>query len=333
MIPRVPPRCGTFDIHEMQLKEILSQDFKNESGFKFGQSGGNGAVNIGPNATTSPATAGGSLSSVNTSIEDTYIYFDSLFNNQLDLTNGSITWNLNSLNNNNDVTSLIAVQLSPFYMPNFTASGGKPSPLYYARVFMQLQGLPTTGSVGALTPFGVKNFHFELSVDNLTGQAILASPLQDVFYLRVPLTSLPELQVRFMAGPNFTPLALPTTNASAVSLLTGGFGYNPIRFQLNGYSTGILGQIGVMASPGIAINLSGYISNDPAVDVLVNDPAGNYVINIIDATTFEVVGIDASTVTAQYTAQLYIPKNRIAFTARFTSLVNKKSNGINLTHD
>jgi hypothetical protein len=58
-----------------------------------------------------------------------------------------------------------------------------------------------------------------------------------------------------------------------------------------------------------------------------------FVTNILSTSAFEIAGINANAVNAQYPATMYIPKNRIAFSVRFTSVSNQITNYIDISHD
>ena len=140
----------------------------------------------------------------------------------------------------------------------------------------------------------------------------------------VPSNTLPN---------SFKKIPLPAYRVQLLSVLNGGVGYNPIRFQIvSGETTKTLGLVGSMGTPGLAVFVTEYNSNDALINQSVNDQQGVYVTNIINDTTFEIGGIDATTITGGYTASMYIPKNRIAFPVRFTTVRNFPTNYINVEH-
>jgi hypothetical protein len=115
---------------------------------------------------------------------------------------------------------------------------------------------------------------------------------------------------------------IPRDTVQVSTILTGGFGYNPIRFRITtGVVTNVLAPTAPpLALPGIAVFFTEYLSNVVAVNTSVNNTEGNFVITVLNATDFEVSGIDASLVNGEYIATMYVPKNRIAFPVRFTSV-------------
>lgn len=322
-------RCSGFDIHSMQVEQMKAQSFQ-ETGYKFGRSGGGASVGAIPATSAAVSTGQGShMSLVDYNFYDKSVLLDSVFRDQAssDLPNGLITWQVSPINNQQDLSNVIAARIGSFYIPNIQAAGGKPSPLYYSRVYVQIVDMPVSGSTTAQNS---NAFHFEMTIENLTGQAVELKPIDRTVYFPRPITSLSQVQLRFMTGPNFTRLPLPADTFFAQSVVVAGFGTNPIRFTVP--SSAAIGLVGALV-PGVAVFITGYQSNDPAVNVQVNDPAGVYVTNVIDATTIEIAGINALTVNAVFVAQIMVPKNRIAPVMRFTSTSEQQTNGISVSHD
>jgi hypothetical protein len=320
-VSRIKNRYNKIDTHEILKQEIYRQ-----------------GADIMPTQPTAPAAV---ITPVQTPVkrggfEDNELYFDST---QRDMTSdysiGEIKWNIPTLNNSLNIDNCIAIRTREFYFPKIYPATNSPEYFYFLRVFMEIQTAPSTQAI--LGPGGNK-YHFEFEVKNLTGQSVKLVPINDVFYFRSPIGHLSDLQIRFMVPPatsqavTFPRIPIPADTVQVMSLVTGGFGYNPIRFSIISNDTTVLGPIGLTGTPGLAVFITGYTSNDPAVNAAVNNINGIFVTNILDINTFEIGGINANTVTAQYMATVYIPKNRIAFPMRFTSITDVSANRIDINH-
>ncbi len=270
--------------------------------------------------------------------EDTYLYFDSTQSGgDSNYSGGEVKWSITTLNNNVDIRNCVAIRVGQFYFPKIYNPTTAPDYFYFLRVFVEILNIPASQSI--LGPKGNK-FHFEFEVQNPTGQAVLLVPVNDTFYFRRPILSLTDLQLRFTIPPNtsslsdFIRISIPNDVVSLQSLVTGGIGFNPIRFQIMGLdTTAVLGLIGSLGSPGVAVFITGYASNSTAVNTAVNNIQGIYATTVLSASTFEIAGIDATTVVGQFSAIMYIPKNRFAFPVRFTSVVNQITNYLDVSHD
>jgi hypothetical protein len=323
-------RSNQIDMREVLKREIYKQGYDSDTNFRITNPP---ILSNGPGAESEMAET-----PAETGFEDIYIYFDSTQSDgDSDYANGEIKWSITSLNNSVDIKNCVAIRIDEFYFPTIYNPTTNPDYFYYLRVFIEVQNVPSTQSI-----LGPKNnkFHFECDVQNPTGQAVKLVPINNTFYFQRPLISLSDFQLRFLIPPttgqpsNFKKIPIPNDTVSIISLLTGGFGFNPIRFQITGAdTTSVLGLVGVPPAPGIAIFISGYTSNIAAVNTAVNNTLGIFVTQILSSTTFEVAGIDASAVTAQYAASMFIPKNRIAFPVRFTSVRNKITNYLDISHD
>lgn len=328
-VPRVRNRCNQLDTHEILKREIYKQGYDYDTNFRFGVGG--------------PAITGGSIAASSGSsgsgvgFEDYELYFDSVNRDGgSDLTTGELKWSITDLNNTQDIKNCVQIHIGSFFFPKIYASPNHPEYLYYRRVFMEMTNAPSSQAV-----FGPNNnkFHFEFHVNNLNGQAVELVPLKDSFFFQRPLTSLTEFNVRFMTPSNSSPnnwrkIQLPPDRVQIQSLISG-VGYNPIRFRITGgeLTTSVLGPIGSTGSPGIAAFITDYASNDTSTNTSVNDTQGVYITNILNTTDFEIGAIDGTPVTSQYDATLYIPKNRIAFPLRFTSIRYQPTNYIDVVHD
>lgn len=326
LAPAQPPRCNTderiFDTKEL-LKKQLDEQSKNDPNFRF-----NNLVN--PATNTNPGD--------NVGFEDTEIYFDSTQRDTTGiLANGELKWSIPQLNNNNDIRNCVEFNIGDFYFPKIYGAAGKPEYLYFKRVYLQIGTISSSQAVQAANN---TLYHFEFDVENLNGQAVRLIPTKGSYFLQRPLTTLSEFQVIFTTPPtnsgptSFRKIPLPRDTVTVQTVLNAGFGYNPIRFRVitGDLASQIVAPIGSTGIPGVAAYLSNYLSNDLAVNAAVNDPNGQYITNVLDDYTFEIAGINGTTVTSAYTATVYIPKNRIAFPVRFTSVRDTKTNFITVNH-
>ncbi len=326
-VNRNQSRCGQINTHELMKREIYKQGYDSDTNFRI----------------TNPPILGNSIIDENApppevGFEDVYLMFDSTQRTGTsDYSSGEISWSIPVLNNSVDVKNCVAIRLLPFYFPNIYTATTAPDYFYYLRAFIEIQNLPSTQSI-----LGPKNnkFHFVCDVQNTSGQSVLLVPLNDTFYFKQPLTSLSDFQVRFLVPPttslpsNFKRIPIPKDTLTVQSLTTGGFGYNPIRFQVTGGdTTSALGLIGSMGVPGLAVVITDYASNDSAINQAVNNPLGVFVTTVLSSTTFEIAGINATTVTGPYTATMFIMKNRIELDVRFTSVKNQVTNHMDINHD
>ncbi len=348
---RSQTRCNQPDIHELLKGEIYKQTSSQDTNFRFGanaplpivvaDSNQSGQLNqsqqvIQYNQPYNQPVV--SPSAKNVGFEDIEIYFDST---QRDASSGfevgEVKWTIPTFNNGIDIKNCVQLHIPDFYFPKIYPASGKPEYFYFQRVYMEFQGAPSSQAV--LGPNNNK-YHIEFDVENITSQAVKLIPVKRSFFFQRPIVSISDLQMRFMVppmGPSSTvwrKIPIPSDTVTINSLLTVGVGYNPIRFEITGLdTTSVLNPIGVLSSPGLAVFISGYTSNDAAINSAVNSADGVYVTNVISATTFEIAGINASTVTAAFTATMFIPKNRFAFPIRFTTIRDQLTNYIGVSHD
>jgi hypothetical protein len=109
---------------------------------------------------------------------------------------------------------------------------------------------------------------------------------------------------------------------------------NPARFTIvsGELTTDVLGPVGTIAAPGIAVYISGFSTTDSNINNIVNSADGLYITNIIDNTTFEISGVDLTGIPA-VGARMIISKNHIAFPVRFTSVRDQTTNYITVGHE
>jgi len=331
-VKRVPNTSNSLDSHELLKQELLRQDRDQAEGIGFND-GVSFTSTQGSNTASGPAV----VISDNYGFDDTEVYCDSVYRDRTtDLTVGEVIWNLTRLNNNQEVSNIMEFRIGNFFFPKILTPTTSPEFFYFRKVYLEIAGLASQQVING--PNG-QRFHFEFDVENLNSQAVILRPTKGWFYFPAPIYSLSSLQFRFMVpqtilGVNsMKRIPIPNDIVQVQSLITGGFGYNPIRFQiLAPDNSNVLGLIGSLGAPGVAIFINNYNSNDPATNAAVNNPLGIFATNVIDATTFEIAGINANVVNAVFQATMYIPKNRIAFPFRMTSVRTRITNHMSAVH-
>lgn len=269
--------------------------------------------------------------------EDTELYFESTSADGISNTAaGEISWTIAALNNLNDVKNCIAVKIGDFYFPKISGTAGFPEFFYYRRVFIELLSFP---NIQGVLGIGGNRFHFECEVENINSQAVLLRPIRDVFYLRQPLNSLNNFQIRFLVPPTipgsqqFKKIPLPASLVPATLVAAS----NPAQLTLA--DTSIIGAVGVPAVP-IALMLAGPSTGSPALDLILYNTEGVFVTNIVSTTVVELSTVIAGVITAinagaaaATVMNVSVLKNRFAISARFTSVIDKPANYITITHD
>ena len=325
-IRRVQRRCAPVDMHEVMKQEIYRQSYDADTNFRFGLGAGTTSTSGGSVGGVIPPAAG------IVGFEDTELYFDSVGRDtSSDTANGELKFSITNINNNQDLRNCIELMVTPMYFPRISnpAVPAAPDYFFYRRVYMQITNLPSTQ--GILATNG-NQFHFEFEVMNISSIAVLLVPLKNTFFLQRPITSLSEIDVRFMVPHGFRRIPLPKDTLAIASVSPGT---NPARFLvLAGDTTAALGPIGVPVAPGVAVYITNFVSPNGLINAQVNAAAGLFVTNIIDAFTFEVAGIDLTPLgVASYNATAIVPKNRIAFSMRFTSTRDQLTNYIVVGHE
>lgn len=317
-VKKVHGRCSVnaIDVQELLKNEIYSQGPETDTNFKFGLVTPSSSKDVTP---TIPLSA-------NVGFEDYEFHFDSLDRDSAsDLVNGEMRWSINQLNNSQDVKNIVEMRVGEFFFPRLLVSNG-PDYYFYRRVYMQVLNLPSTQAVMGANG---NQYHFEFEVESLNSVAVKLRPLKDAFFFQKPVTSLTDLQVRFMIPHGFKKIPLPNDRVTITSVANT----NPARFTITNETTAILGSVGVPAAPGIAAYINGFNAIGNAnINNAVNAINGVYITNIVDSKTFEIAGIDFTGI-GVLPAQMVIPKNHIAFPLRFTSVKDQLTNYITVGHE
>jgi len=307
--PLINP-CKYIDTHELLKTEIYSQT-------------DDPSIPVSMDYPTPSLPPGESEKTLTGQYSSTSLYFDSYYKDSANYAEGTIAWQISPINKGNIISNCIALTMNPFYLQKPNAATTIPDPFYYRKVYV---GFPNISVSSAVQTGTANTYHFEFDVTNLNSQAVnlIPSHSPNTFFFTRPITGIFDLSCRFMLPPTFGPVPLYPDKVELTMVYNGLIGYNPIRFAISApYDTSAIGLVGALTAPGVAIDISNFVSNDPAVNALVNSTAGLFATNILSASTFEIAGINATTVTAISPATpitMYIRKNRIAFELTFTSL-------------
>jgi adhesin HecA-like repeat protein len=313
-VQRTRDRCGQINIKDQLKQEILKQDRYNDNSYRFSMNNtiDNGAV-LGR--------------AVEYGFEDYDLYFDSLFNRSGgNISNGTLTYTITDINNTQDIKSCVEIKIGSFYFPNIINDIAVPDYFFFRRVYLQIVNLPSTQ--GILTADS-KRYHFEFEVENYNGIAVKLVPIRDTFYFRQPITSLSDIEFRFMTTHNFRAIRIPKDRVTAVSVLNS----NPAVFTiLGGDQTLAIGPIGAAPAPGYAVYITGFDSSDANLNSIVNSPDGIYITDILSLTTFSINTLNFADI-PPLTVNVVIAKNRIAFNLRFTCVKDVKTNYLTAVHN
>lgn len=439
-IRRLKDKCGQIDTHELLKNEMSKQDAE-------GTGGTPGAV--APLVIT-PVQIPDAIQSLQNiqniqnpqyGFTDNELYFDSLYRDtSSNFSIGELKWSIPAQNNLQDIKNCIELTIDgKFFFPKVFAPTNAPEFFYFRKLYMFIESaqIPSTGAI-----IGVNGnkFHFEFDIDNLTGQAVLLTPVKKSFFFSTPITSISDFWVRFLVpttnplNPTFIGVPIPveqvtifaigllpspgpmpvaafsaiggslsngnyqyvytdvssggiesaasppsivgnpgsntgsaavsgisvgpvgtisrnlyrtTANGSTFLLLTNiannvtttyndttadsGLGTaivpstSPFTFSINPpYDTTVLGPIGSLGTPGVAVFITGY-PTAPGIST-----SGNFVTTVNSINQFTLSVTSGAGIAG--TANMFIPKNRIAFPFRFTSVVQQISNYISVTH-
>ena len=260
--------------------------------------------------------------------EDIELYFDSVNRDRSSiLTSGELKWNLHSMNSLVTVKGCIEAKIGSFYFPKIYSAISKPELLYFRRIMLELRNAPSLQ--GSITTRG--RFHFEFDIDDLSGQVLTLTPLKSSSYFNRPVNFLDEMIFRFyIPSPTsgiLIPLNLPPESTTAVAIAA-----NPIQFTIA--DTSIFELVVTPTAPGIAVYITGFRSDLPLIDLAVNSVNGVYVTDINSSTVITVAGIDftGGVQTGGTVATIFIPKNRIAMSMRFTCVKDNVTNHTVVSH-
>jgi len=302
--------CDEFDIRSWQNK-ALNSDIKTMA-YKSQPTNISQIVN--PKNSYSSFTSNLGLVS-NSFFLDT---FTNLSNSSL--TAGRLIFDIKALNQSTPIQNVFRVKINPFYFPNITNTASGVDYYYHRELFIDVEEFSSlTGYVN-----GSGSFYWKCNISNSSGAAVLVTPEESYYTFTRPINTIETLSLRF--SKVFSYINLPPSVISVRTTIAGA-GFNPARFTiLGGYDTTLFGPVGVLALADQVAVIFQLHTNNSSVDSATNGTNGWLITNIIDANTFEVSGLDHSSLTVPSDGTMYILKNRVAFTITFLSTQDNATN-------
>lgn len=252
---------------------------------------------------------------------------------------GEISWTIPPFNLNNAINNCTQVQLNQLTIPRTLDNAAIHEQFIGRRVYVEIDQLPTNSGVRASD--GTR-FHFECDVDYSTSEYVSLTPLNGPIILRSPIASIDAITLRFYQRDPYPPYGLrrvPIYNdVLGISLVLPGT--NPAQFTITTEDTVTpIGPPGSsFVSPSVEVYPSGFNTNDTFFNTSVNGPYNSVLLTLPAGPSgisknFVLDGLDASLVTSGTTSGvLYIPKNFIEATLRFTCLDSGQTNLVTPVH-
>lgn len=313
--------CPQFDLHALQVATIRA-DMTASAGISYGST----------SAADSGFQSNGAVTTTIAFFDDEY-YLDSQI--KLDSSNmvqGSVDFDITSLNDNKPSVNLVKIQMSPFYFPKLTWGNSWPNYFYYNRVFLLFNNLPYNQTVHAQS--GMR-FHFEFTVNNQNGAAVLLTPVIPDFYFRPPVTEIRSLTCTFyiVTTPTvFKPIRLPadlifgTITSTPPAAMIVRLDSVPGGADLD--ATYIFDDTGLLTAPGVPVFIYQY--SGATGKAAITQQRGRYVTTVVDATHIEFAAI--TSYDNGSTVSMVVPKNRFAMHVRFTTAAIGGQPLVNLVH-
>ena len=335
---KYPAQC-TLDVDELMKLEMLSETVDNSAVYNT-QLYQNAQILTNPANTVITKTSAGTMVHKNeTAIEQLYInFYSTLRNGTIHLANGQLGFNLPEFNRNLTLQNVIQLEIFPFLIRTIlNPTVGGVNYFYYNRVYMMITSLASNLGFNGGT---LQSYMFEFQTDNNNAVCTLLTPKNPLITFPAPL-QLNTFNVQFYVPDVFglKPIPLPHDVLVVRPVYVGGVGLNPAQFTIigNGSTADITIFTGVLSTANpdnrIAVLFNGFNSVNGTVNNSVMNTFGWLVTNIINSTTFEISGLDLSTlvqptITNAYDSNMLIMPNKIDFGVRFTILKNTKTNSL-----
>lgn len=308
----------------IDIREILKQEIKKSDGLGNSIDPTFNQTTSSDGTTSTPANKYG--------FEDTEIYFDSSqADTSSDLSTGEIKWDINLINNFSGIKNCIEISVGDIIMPKIMIDSVNTDFLYENKVFMEISNLTTQQSIIANNN---NKYHFEFHVEPLTNYTVKLVPIKKTFFFQRPITSITNLNIKLYVPSTtrsflFKPIPLPATVISIKSVPDDGTNKEytwTINTPMNdAYIFDQLNQ-----NTAIAYYISEYISPDTAANNYLTNPNGFYGLTATAKDQFYMTNEFASSIIPPTDAYMLIPKNRISFSVRFTSVVNQVTNYVHI---
>lgn len=307
----------------IDIREELRKDIYKQNGGEMSYNPSSSSISL--TAATVPGAG----------INTTLIYFDSSRKISSDRVNGTISFSIPSINNNNPISNCVSIRILPFYFPRMTPPTTQPDIWFYKRAYIRI--ISTGIAVNAVQASGNSQHHFELEVGDKTGLNNIAVDMEPidvngeggVFRFMTPQTSITDIGFQFLR-PLFT--------SSSKSL-------TPIQFPTDTLSVSGVGINYTIGSPGVTTReifslpstvVFPYVPPAPGLAVFFTDtsnslaasPDGWFVTQIGSNTTFQVAGLAAA---GAVNATMLVGANRIAFRIEFICVSATPTNFTSLT--
>ncbi len=333
------PMPSALDASQVDIKELLKTQIGTPQNAAYNNTSGNQTSTVG-----SPAISGSGNVTMQTN-SPTYGFEDWGF--LLDSTNrditsnynvGQIQWTLTESNGGHPVANVVEIEISKIQFPRLYLPGANPAVdpdiFYCNRVYVEIVNTPNTS--GFIVSKSGSRYHFECEIDQFNAQSVLLVPMGGKYYFRAPIDSMSALQLRFwipsmVPGSKGVMRPLTLINDNVYARLIPGT--NPARFVVvsPGDTTSVFGNIGAL-TPGVAIFMNSANTGVAAIDSAINSNIGTYATTVVDSQTFEVGAIDASLAAISGPdVAIFIPKNRIATSARIVTVVRSITNYIDVS--
>ncbi len=328
-IPREPMQARRRMAVEAETQEYLQKQITSQSAGYFNAAGDAAAKTAGQ-ASGRPQDIRG--------IYDMSLCLMSPHRSSEDFTRGEISWYIPPFNLNQAINNCTQVQLNQLTIPRTLDNAAIHEQFIGRRVYVEIVQLPNGSGVRASD--GTR-FHFECDVDYSTSEYVSLTPLNGPIMLRSPIPSLDEITLRFYQRnpyPTYGLRRVPLYNDVLAITLTPGT--NPALFTITGGDDVL--PIGppssAFISPTVEVYPTGFSTNDSTFDILINGPYNNVLSTLPAGPSgqsfqFTMDGVDASLVTTgTLSGSMYIPKNFIEATLRFTCLDVGQTNLITPVH-
>jgi len=294
-------RCDAVDIHEMMKREIKRGG---------GDSGGNyNMMQVG--------TSGGvaqqnqqQITNKEIGIKDTYIYFDSATAEAFNNSDGSMTFSIQNRNNQIPIENVIEMEVNEFYFPKVVTLPTQPDFYFYGRTTMVIDEIKTAQSIQGTNNF---RFHFEFNVTP-AGIAVLFTPIENKFIFMKPIRDLQQVTFIYKAPTKVIPIPQEIL-VGIVSLA------NIVTFSV---------PHGLDPAASHTIYFAQFITVNAPTQAILSDPNGMLLLpaNITSTTTITLPGVVFDPTDAGKNITIYVGARKIAFTMRFRSIVDYKTNNI-----
>lgn len=272
-------------------------------------------------------------------IDDTRVYIDTLVASQTygGYLNGEIPMQFNDFNGITPPDRIVKITMSPFNFPHVYLPTTTVFDLFYFRsVFMSMHFVPTTHMVQPKSPNDF--FTFELYVNNIDSTAVYLVPIEPTFCLKQPVNVTGDLSIRFQVrsptGSGFMNCPIPPIRIHVVRTVAPPGGPTTFTLDQSQY-IGVLAPAGALYTVPVLFQQYGpVVPLTPLEQLFINTtgfPAGTFVAGPpgtftvpVDSSAFPVPGGDF---------YIFIPKNGVSFTLRFSSLQPTRTNDLFPVHE